>query len=699
MEIGVDQIVAKGHVTGPLSDTVAFSVAGGLNKRDGFFRDLGTGDRTNERNRWFARGQLLAETEFGLTARIIADYDSIDENCCAVANVQNGAATPAILALGGMVNDPADPFSGEVYNNFNSTNDIGNYGISAQFDLPLGAFDVTSITAYRKTDAVTSQDSDFTSADLVYPNFQDLKVNTFTTELRLAGEVAEGVDVLLGAFYIKEDVDQENELRFGSQFRAYSDLLVQSLSGGALNLATLEGAFSLADMTNYTGQFLASGSGFEEFYTLNSEALSLFGQVDFEVASGLVLTLGGNYTHDSKTFVANAVTDEVFSSIDFDAPQYAAFRGQLLVAGGLQQAGVDPTDMAAVVAFATAPATAPIYQGIVAFAGANANNPLANPLADLRALQFMPPFLNVPNSVEDGKVSDSDFSYTARLAYDINGLINIYASYATGFKASSINLSRDSRPFAADRTAIEGAGLSLPNLIYTTRFAGPENTRVIELGMKANLGWASANLAVFDQQIQGFQSNIFTGSGFALTNAGKLSTKGVEFEGQATFADALTVNLGVTYLDPVYDSFLESAVGDITGTRPADIPEWTVLMGAQYEAYVGNGTLIPRVSYLWRSREQLIEGLPAFLVRGPDGSIVDSAPALAAAAPFTRETSDLSASLAYELDSGLSVSVWARNLLNSRDLGVIFDSPAQPRGISGYPNDPRTYGATARFRW
>jgi iron complex outermembrane receptor protein len=30
---------------------------------------------------------------------------------------------------------------------------------------------------------------------------------------------------------------------------------------------------------------------------------------------------------------------------------------------------------------------------------------------------------------------------------------------------------------------------------------------------------------------------------------------------------------------------------------------------------------------------------------------------------------------------------------------VVFDSPAQPRGISGYPNDPRTYGATAKFRW
>jgi outer membrane receptor protein involved in Fe transport len=220
----------------------------------------------------------------------------------------------------------------------------------------------------------------------------------------------------------------------------------------------------------------------------------------------------------------------------------------------------------------------------------------------------------------------------------------------------------------------------------------------MEAGAKFNQGGVSANLAVFDQQIKGFQSNIFTGSGFVLLNAGKQSTFGVEFEGQARVG-ALTLNLGVTYLDPVYDSFQISAVGDLSGMRPAGIPSWTVLLGAQYEAQVGNGRLVPRVSYLWQDRVQLIEGLPGFLVRNPDGTIASADAALAAAAQFTREVNDLTASLSYELDNGLSLTVWGRNLLDSRDVGVVFDSPAQPRGISGYPNDPRTYGATLRFKW
>lgn len=695
-----DQIVLKGHVTGPLADAVAASLTGGLNKRDGFFRDLGTGDRTNERDRWFARGQLLVDPGNGFRMRIIGDYDAIDENCCAVVNMQDGLATPAIRALGGQVNVPADRFDGVVYNNFNSTNDIENYGLSGQIDIDLtDSFTLTSITAFRETDSITAQDSDFTSADLIYPNFQDLSIGTLTQELRLTGQIGDRVDLLLGAFYISEDIDQRNELIYGSQFRPYANLLVQQLSAGALSLPALEAAFGAADGTNYAGQFLAAGQGFDERYTLHSEAISLFGQVDFEIVDGLVLTLGGNYTHDSKTFKAAAESSDVFSGIDFNAPQYETFRRMLLVGGGLRQAGVDPNDPAAVLAFASNPATAPIYSAIVANAVANQSNPLANPLAQLRALQFMPPFLDVPNAVEDGRIKDDDFAYTVRLAYDLSDAINVYASYATGFKASSINLSRDSRPSLADRTAIVGAGLNPNNLTYGSRFAGPEESRVIELGVKGNWGDVSANLAVFDQEIKGFQSNIFTGSGFVLLNAGEQSTVGVEFESTATLFDALTLNLGVTWLDPEYDSFEISAVGDLSGTRPAGIPEWTVLIGAQYEAEVGNGTIVPRVSFLWQDETQLVEGLPNFIVYNPDGTIADAAPAIAAALPFTREVKDLTASLSYEMDNGLMLSVWGRNLLDRRDVGVIFDSPAQPRGISGYPNDPRTYGVTARFRW
>jgi outer membrane receptor protein involved in Fe transport len=124
-----------------------------------------------------------------------------------------------------------------------------------------------------------------------------------------------------------------------------------------------------------------------------------------------------------------------------------------------------------------------------------------------------------------------------------------------------------------------------------------------------------------------------------------------------------------------------------------------VLLGLQYEAPIGNGLLVPRISMLHQSPVQLVEGLPGLLVRNPDGTIASNTAAIAAAKPFTREVTDLTASLDYELAGGLTLGVWARNLLDRRGVGTIFDSPAQPRGISGYPGDPRTYGATARYKF
>ena len=48
---------------------------------------------------------------------------------------------------------------------------------------------------------------------------------------------------------------------------------------------------------------------------------------------------------------------------------------------------------------------------------------------------------------------------------------------------------------------------------------------------------------------------------------------------------------------------------------------------------------------------------------------------------------------------GLELTAWGRNLLDNRTVTTIFPSVAQGRSISGYPNQPRTYGVSARFRF
>src|SRR5690606_7810205 len=105
-------------------------------------------------------------------------------------------------------------------------------------------------------------------------------------------------------------------------------------------------------------------------------------------------------------------------------------------AAGSAGAAAFPTIQAGAAAFA-AP-NAPLTQA----AAAADNNPqtIGNPFLGLRALQLFPRFVNIPNSVESGTTDDDNFSYTVRLAYDVSNDINVYASYGTGFKASSFNL-------------------------------------------------------------------------------------------------------------------------------------------------------------------------------------------------------------------------------------------------------------------
>jgi iron complex outermembrane recepter protein len=714
-------VVVKGVVTGPLSETVAASLAAGYNKRDGYNRDLATGNRTNERDRWFVRGQLLFAPDNGLRVRIIGDYGKIDENCCGVVNLQTGAATGVLRALGGQVNTPAQRFDKIVYNNFDSTNEIDNYGVSGQIDYEVGPLNFTSITAYRGVDAVTNQDSDFTSSDLLGRNFQDVNIRTFTQEFRVQANLVDKVNALLGVFYFNEKIDQVNQVNWGTAARPYANALVQGASGGALNLALLEGTFGQLEALaagnpalagRYVNQFFANGQGFNERYRLKNEAISIFAQIDIEIADRLTLTGGINYTNDKKNGSTNVVSNDVFAAVNLDDPRYAPFRNQLLLQGGVAQGVGTALNLgrsataAEVAAFQASAQTNPqiaaalgqIVAGATAFANANQNNPAANPLGTFRAFQFFPPFVNLPNAVEPGRVSDDNVSFTARLAYDASDNVNIYASVATGYKAASINLSRDSRPSPADRTALIAAGLGVANLGSGSRLAGAETTTVYEGGFKGSWPWGSINAAVFYQAIKGFQSNVFVGTGFVLANAGKQSTWGQEIEATLKPVKGLTIGLSGTFLQPKYDDFKLSAFGDASGTTPAGIPKFSGTVSVEYEHELASGDqIIARADFHHESKVQIVEGLPNFVTTV--NGVRNNAAGLAAAVPFTREVNELNASLTYAMQNGLELTVWGRNLTDNRYISTIFDSTAQQFSVSGYPNQPRTWGGSVRFRF
>ncbi|WP_228243396.1 TonB-dependent receptor [Porphyrobacter sp. GA68] len=677
-----DQIVLQGNVTGPITNSIAFSLEGNYNNRDGFVEAVGFNDKVNDRNRWSARGQLLFDNDGALRLRAIGDYQKIDEICCYAGNLLAGPTTAAVFGVGGAL-VPQDLFADRTFLNRLPRNEIESYGGSLQADLELGALTATSITSYRELTNVFLQDVDFTSADFIN-ELRDQKVETFTQEFRITSDFDGPLNFLVGGFYFKEDVNQVSSIINGADTRGFFNLL----AGGALPVVEAQLGFP-------AGSIFAQGPSTVENFALQNENYSFFGTVDFEVTDRLTLTGGINYTNDKKDFQLSQVSTDPLANVNLvDA----------FIVGGIAQAlQIPPSQVtpAVIQGFAGNPATAPIFQAITG----QALNPATNPLLALQPLQFLPPFLNIPNAVEPGRTRDDDISYLARASYDVSNALNVYFTYATGYKPSSVNLSRDSRPTPAEFTAgprgsvilappspIRDAGLIVPNLRTGTRVAGPEEATVIELGLKGSWPGLTVNLALFDQKLENFQRNIFTGTGFALVNAGEQSTRGFELDTTIQPVEPLVFTFGLTYLDANYDDFSGSPFGDLSGTRPPGIPEYTISTSATYTHDLGNtgNQLIGRVDYYHESNVFILEGLLGFptIEQG-----------LAVNRQFQREVNLVNGSLTLAMDNGIEVTGFVRNLLNERYILSIFDGVAQAGTVSGYPNQPRTYGVTARFKF
>jgi outer membrane receptor protein involved in Fe transport len=666
------QVIVKGDVNGPLSETAGFSLSGSFNQRDGYYDNLAGGDALGEQNRFGVRGQLYFVPSDQLEIRLIADYSDLDEACCGVANLQNGPTGAAVVAIGGNL-VPNAPFAYQGYYDFTPANEFESSGISAQFDYDMNdSVTLTSITSFRNLARFDNADVDFTSAPLLDPstgNRTDVDIDTITQEFRLAG-ATETTSWMVGAYLFDEDVTQETGLIYGPAFRAYADILTGGIPGTS-PLWDIENGLTALGQPTPAGTFFGEGQGNVEITTLDNQAFSIFGQVDIDLGDRATLTLGANYTEDEKDVTLNQTATDVFSSLDLQQV------GGLLIYGAVLQAELlagTPPATADAIATATSAALAPIP------CSATNPPPACNPTLALQPLQFQRPNINFPNSVENGNSNDDSTTWTVRLAFDVSDDVNVYASAGTGFKASSWNMSRDSRPFASDLPALGAAGLLVPNIVGGTRFASPEDSTVYEIGLKGSWDVISLNLALFDQEIEGFQSNIFTGTGFSLANAGKQSTTGAEIDIRWMPSEVFEGTLAATILDPKYDSF-PGGVGisgpeDLSGTQPPGIHELSLTAAGRYSFQVGNAAGYARVEYIYEDEVQVIENVPANIA--------------------SREVSTINASIGLSWDNGFEAMLWGRNINDDEYLLSAFPSVAQAGSYSGYPNQPRTYGLTVR---
>ena len=656
VEVGIgnyNQQILRGYISNGITDDLAFSLSGGMNTRDGYTDSITDPalDKLNNRDRWNLRGQMLYEPTEDATFRLIADYSEIDEICCTLSGFENGPTAAAIEALGGILTSDADPFSYESALNASPNDTVEDSGISLQADIDFDGFALTSITAFRKNESTYINDVDFTSLDILRETAAT-DIETFTQEIRLASTGDNKLDWMVGAFYFDEVVDTGDVLIYGDLVRTYFDVLNTFNPSTAGILGTLESFYP----TLNEGDIFSAGTTIVTDFVQKNEAFSFFINLDYHLTDNFTATLGISYTQDEKEITVKQANNDLLSAIDFDTePTIFAITLVDVFTGSFINSGMPPE-----VAVPTAVGT----------------------VEALKGFQFQPQMLQLPNAAEANTSDDDQITWSLRGAYTLNKNVNIFATASTGFKATSWNLSRDTKPFASDAAAIAAdPSLMLPNQGYGTRFASPEDAKVYELGIKTSFKNGSFNATIFDQTIEGFQSSIFIGTGFVLSNAGKQHTQGIEFDSIYHATDNLSLTFAGTLLDPQYDSFVngtdENGPADLSGTQVPGVHEQSIVAGVTYDLEFDNGMYgYLRADYIFESDVRVVGNIPDRV---------------------RREVNTLNVSAGLNLDNGVMLQFYVRNLNNDEYFLSSFPRPIQAGSIEVYPNQPRTFGASIAY--
>jgi outer membrane receptor protein involved in Fe transport len=749
---------AQGRVTGPVTEGIALALDGVWSKRDGFYtlRDTAgnkVGD-TNDRDRYFLRGQALIEPNDKLSIRLIGDYTNRDESCCGAAYVETRERVPAagggytiapfnriaaILAGQGSV-IPADPYDRDltITPGRDYVSKLKDWGVSGEINYDFGGAKLTSITAYRDYHSRDYGDYDYNRADLLYrdPNTQR-RFRTFTQELRLQGSAFnDALDWLVGGYYADEKLTLQDNIVFGADYGRFA--ACRLMAGASVN-------------SNFTAaQLQACGSGAATQALITGTQANLNAGLATAIRASLIAQ---GVPAAQATAVANGQAAAVSTGLGNGLRALAAIPSGTGDTGSLyfQRSKnwalfthnivhiTDQLDLTLGLRYtheskrfsadlnnnnATCAALQPALSPIATNAALGSAATLAGGILTLGCLGNASTSLNALNL--NDRISDGEFSGTAVLSWKPTNDLLLYGSYSKGYKAGGYNL---------DRFQLGSTGLNAIPAVFaprtnadvtSLRFAA-EKVDAFELGLKYVQPKWSANIAAFRQEFKNFQLNTFNGTSFVVQNingcdsalsAGRtcasgdvgpgLISQGVELELTASPVRNFRVSGGLTYARA---KFANRLVGSSDGSVPLDpalfllpgsinsnAPKLVTTASAAWTPQLGSSGLSALFYIDARQTSDYNTGSDLFPEKRQDGFTVVNA-RVGIRGP----------------DQRWAIEFWGQNIFNQDYTQVAFSSPLQSSSpatsttgqfalgapmanqlISAYLAEPRTYGITLR---
>lgn len=296
---------------GPIvGDKLAFRVAGQYAEDDGFSTNAVTGNKVNNAERYAVRGSLLYTpddlTDILLTVNTFSNRGGavqpksrqlfpVDpsavgpDGVCAPAFFRSGLCTDAL----GFADTNADPYT--ITADVEGKDKVDLWSAALTIDREIGDLTLTSITAYQDVERSAHENTDSSPLQMLeafYNNTQE----QFSQELRLASD-GERLKWVVGGYYMKDTTTSDS---------AYDILRI------------LRPLFITPE--NPTGVSPENSVIYLGYpYTQKTDSYAVFGQADYELAPGLILTAGLRWSADEKSMDYSTLAEGVLPVFSYRA--------------------------------------------------------------------------------------------------------------------------------------------------------------------------------------------------------------------------------------------------------------------------------------------------------------------------------------------------------------------------------------------
>ena len=284
-------------------------------------------------------------------------------------------------------------------------------------------------------------------------------------------------------------------------------------------------------------------------------------------------------------------------------------------------------------------------------------------------------------------------------AYD-SGDLNQYSFSPSGLLGLSYRFNEQLLGYATLTHGEKSGGINLtvgaaPRLGTDSLLVGTERVNNAELGLKSSLfdDRLQLNTNLFWAEVHGYQANVYDQINRVqyLANAGRVRSRGLEFEATALPLRGLTVNFNGSWNDVRYTEYKDAPcppeVSLANATATCDLSGHQVVGASKYIANLNT-------QYKWQASEHIepyVTASYAFRSKAV-GTIDDS--------DFGQIPSyalvNLSAGVRLDQGDGVvDLSLWVKNAGDKTYFTSLWNSANG--GYAGVLGTPRTFGATARY--